>query len=66
MKLGVSVYDSIELQSILNIFELDIVQLPINIMDRRMIDNGMLSSLRSKNIEVHARSVFLARLVTYD
>lgn len=63
MKLGVSVYDSIELQSILNIFELDIVQLPINIMDRRMIDNGMLSSLRSKNIEVHARSVFLQGLL---
>lgn len=63
MKLGVSVYDSIELQSILNIFDLDIVQLPINIMDRRMIDNGMLSSLRSKNIEVHARSVFLQGLL---
>jgi aryl-alcohol dehydrogenase-like predicted oxidoreductase len=62
-KLGVSVYDSNELRPILDIFELDIVQLPLNIMDRRMIDNGMLSSLRSKNIEVHARSVFLQGLL---
>ena len=31
--------------------------------DRRLIDNGMLSILKNKGIEVHARSVFLQGLL---
>jgi aryl-alcohol dehydrogenase-like predicted oxidoreductase len=62
-KIGVSVYDYSQLQSILNIFDIDLVQLPFNILDRRMIDSGMLVKLREMNIEVHARSVFLQGLL---
>ena len=63
VKIGVSVYDHNQLQSILDNFDIDLVQLPFNILDRRMIDSGMLSTLRSKGVEVHARSVFLQGLL---
>jgi aryl-alcohol dehydrogenase-like predicted oxidoreductase len=63
VKIGVSVYDHSQLQSILDNFDIDLVQLPFNILDRRMIDSGMLATLRSKGTEVHARSVFLQGLL---
>jgi aryl-alcohol dehydrogenase-like predicted oxidoreductase len=63
IKIGVSVYDYCQLQSILNIFDIDLVQLPFNILDRRMVDSGMFTKLREMNIEVHARSVFLQGLL---
>jgi len=63
VKIGVSVYDHSQLQSILDNFDIDLVQLPFNILDRRMIDSSMLATLRSKGTEVHARSVFLQGLL---
>ena len=63
MKVGVSVYDHIKLHSILDNFDIDMVQLPFNIIDRRMLDSGTLASLYKKGIEVHARSVFLQGLL---
>ncbi len=62
-KIGVSVYDNKQLQSILENFDIDIVQLPFNILDKRLIDSGMLSILQNRGIEVHARSVFLQGLL---
>ena len=63
LKIGVSVYDPIELDSVLNRFDLDIVQLPFNILDRRMLDSGILDFLYKKNIEIHSRSTFLQGLL---
>ena len=63
VKIGISVYDHNQLQSILDNFDMDLVQLPFNILDRRMIDSGMLAKLREKDIEVHARSIFLQGLL---
>ena len=63
VKIGVSVYDHSQLQSILDNFSIDLVQLPFNILDRRMIDSGMFATFKSKGIEVHARSVFLQGLL---
>ncbi len=65
-KIGVSVYDPIQLKSIINNFDIDVVQLPLNIIDRRMIENDILSILRKKKIEIHARSVFLQGLLLMD
>ncbi len=62
-KIGVSVYDNKQLQSILENFDIDIVQLPFNILDKRLIDSGMLVKLQNRGIEVHARSVFLQGLL---
>jgi aryl-alcohol dehydrogenase-like predicted oxidoreductase len=62
-KIGVSVYDNKQLQSILENFDIDMVQLPFNILDKRLIDSGMLAILQNRGIEVHARSVFLQGLL---
>ncbi|MCW9034168.1 MAG: aldo/keto reductase [Rhodospirillales bacterium] len=58
-KIGVSVYDGEEIDAILGIFEPDIVQLPINIFDQRLIDSGHLEKLKAHQMEIHARSIFL-------
>jgi aryl-alcohol dehydrogenase-like predicted oxidoreductase len=62
-KIGVSIYEQSHLQTILDNFDIDLVQLPFNILDRRMIDNGLLLNLQKKGVEVHARSVFLQGLL---
>ena len=62
-KIGVSVYDHNQLKSILENYNIDLVQLPFNILDKRLIDSGMLSTLQKRGIEVHARSVFLQGLL---
>ena len=58
-KLGVSVYNPSEIKYILERFELDIVQLPLNVFDRRILHSEVLSILLEKRIEIHARSIFL-------
>ncbi len=62
-KIGVSVYDNIELQSIIDNYNIDIVQVPLNIFDNRMVNSGILKKLSEKNIEIHARSIFLQGLL---
>ena len=62
-KIGVSVYNHNQLQFILNNFDIDLVQLPFNILDRRMLNNGMFAELKKKDIDVHVRSIFLQGLL---
>ncbi|MES2772277.1 MAG: aldo/keto reductase [Pseudomonadota bacterium] len=62
-KIGVSVYSPADAQALLSRFTLDIVQLPLNILDQRMLQSGVLAELKARNIEVHARSVFLQGLL---
>jgi len=63
IKIGVSVYDCEQLQYVLDNFDIDLVQLPFNILDRRMIDSQMLTTLQKRGVEVHARSIFLQGLL---
>ena len=58
-KIGVSIYDPSDLESITSQFQLDVVQAPINVFDNRLQDSGWLDRLASMGVEVHARSVFL-------
>lgn len=62
-KFGVSIYDEDQLQRILDNFSIDLVQLPFNIFDNRLLKSGMLRRLHEQNIEVHARSIFLQGLL---
>ena len=62
-KIGVSVYTSQQVDKILDQYPVDIIQLPINVLDQRMLLEGHLSKLKSANIEIHARSVFLQGLL---
>ena len=63
VKIGVSVYDYSQLKFIVDNFDIDVVQLPFNILDRRMLNNGTITALHKKNIDVHARSIFLQGLL---
>lgn len=62
-KIGVSIYDPVELDSLTQRFQLDLVQAPFNIFDRRLITSGWLGRLTKMNIELHTRSVFLQGLL---
>ena len=56
-RFGVSIYTPDELNSILGTFDIDVVQAPLNVFDRRIL--GVIDQLTARNIEVHVRSVFL-------
>ena len=58
-KVGVSIYEKKNFYDIQKFFSPDIIQLPLNIIDRRLITNNFLKKIKDKKIEIHARSVFL-------
>jgi aryl-alcohol dehydrogenase-like predicted oxidoreductase len=62
-KIGASVYDGKQIDQILDHFEIDLIQVPINVFDQRLIANGKLAQLKARGIEIHARSVFLQGLL---
>lgn len=62
-KIGVSVYTALQIDKILENFQIDIVQLPINIFDQRLLISGHLSKLKKRGVEIHARSAFLQGLL---
>jgi aryl-alcohol dehydrogenase-like predicted oxidoreductase len=58
-RIGVSVYDPAQLARLLDGFGVEAVQLPLNLYDQRFLRTGMLTKLRTANVEVHVRSSFL-------
>lgn len=65
-KLGVSIYDPADLDKLFNIYNFDIIQCPLNILDRRLVDSGWLVKLKSDGVEVHTRSSFLQGLLLME
>lgn len=62
-KVGVSIYSPAELDSVLSVCQVDLVQAPFNVIDRRLHSSGWLDRLHSAGIEVHVRSAFLQGLL---
>lgn len=62
-KIGISVYDTAELDTICSRFQLDLVQAPFNILDNRLIDTNWLNRFAELDIELHVRSIFLQGLL---
>lgn len=62
-KIGVSVYEQEQAEKILDRFDIDLIQLPVNIFDQRLVRSGFLKKLKDQGIEVHSRSCFLQGLV---
>ena len=62
-KLGVSIYSPEQAFFIANKFNIDLIQLPLNIFDQRFIESGCLTFLKEKGIEIHTRSLFLQGLL---
>lgn len=66
-KVGVSLYSVSELEEILSRgFHIDLVQIPLNLVDRSFLNNGHLSRLKELGVEIHVRSVFMQGLLLMD
>ena len=62
-KVGASVYTSEQLDRLLENYQLDLIQLPLNVVDQRLLQSGSLGKLKNHSIEIHARSAFLQGLL---
>lgn len=62
-KIGISVYTETQISAVLEKYNIDLIQLPINVFDQRLLESGCLRHLRSQGVEIHARSVFLQGLL---
>lgn len=58
-KIGASVYTGQEIDALLQAFEIDLIQIPLSVLDQRLITSGHLHKLKNLGIEIHARSIFL-------
>lgn len=62
-KIGVSIYAPEELNWLIDKMPLDLVQAPLNILDRRLEASGWVRRLKDQGAEVHVRSAFLQGLL---
>lgn len=62
-KVGVSVYTPEDIEMLLNNFSFDIIQFPLNILDQRILEKGLIQELKSRDIEIYVRSAFLQGLL---
>ena len=58
-KIGFSTYTPKHVDFLLENLDFDLIQLPLNVFDVRLIEGGQLKALKNKGVEVHSRSVFL-------
>ena len=58
-KIGFSTYTPSQVDFLLTNFDFDLIQLPFNVFDTRLIEGGQLKSLKNHDVEIHARSTFL-------
>ena len=65
-RIGLSAYTATQARTAAERFPLQVVQLPVNVFDQRLVGDGTLAMLRSRGIEVHARSIFLQGLLLME
>lgn len=64
--IGVSVYSGDQIDRVLSHWDIDLIQLPLNVFDQRLIRSGHIEKLKARGIEIHARSVFLQGLLLME
>lgn len=62
-KIGVSIYDPSELNQLLTHWSFGLVQAPMSVFDRRLVESGWARRLHEKSVELHTRSAFLQGLL---
>ena len=62
-KIGYSLYSPKQLDTYFDQYKPDIVQIPMNILDREFQKTGWLKRLKDSGVEIHVRSVFLQGLL---
>ena len=65
-RLGVSIYSAAELEGTLSVLDAEVVQVPVNVLDQRLVADGTLERLKARGVEIHARSAFLQGLLLMD
>ncbi len=65
-KIGLSIYSPVELDTLVPHYDFDLIQAPLNLVDRRILTTSWLSRLKDEGIEVHTRSTFLQGLLLLD
>ena len=65
-KIGISIYSTNELDKVWKFWRPDIVQLPFNLFDQRMLDSGWMDKLNKNKTKIFARSCFLQGLLIGD
>ena len=65
-KIGVSIYSPDELDEVYKRIQIDLVQAPLNVVDRRLQYSGWLDRLKDDDVEVHTRSAFLQGLLLME
>jgi aryl-alcohol dehydrogenase-like predicted oxidoreductase len=61
--IGISAYAGDDPVSLAQRFRPDVMQLPISLLDQRLIQNGALATIKDLGVELHARSLFLQGLL---
>lgn len=62
-KIGYSVYSPSQLDLSYEKYKPDVIQIPMNVLDREFERTGWLEKLKSDKVEIHVRSVFLQGLL---
>lgn len=61
--IGISVYEPQEIKKIWNFWKPDIIQIPFNPIDNRILESGWLNILKKFKVKIYARSIFLQGLL---
>ena len=62
-KIGISIYSVTELDELLRLDVCDLIQAPLNILDRQLVESGWSKRIKNLGLELHIRSVFLQGLL---
>lgn len=62
-RIGISVYAADNPAALAARFQPDVMQLPLSLLDQRLLKDGTLAWLKEHGVEVHARSIFLQGLL---
>lgn len=66
-RIGASLYDAEDLEALLKFApDVDLIQIPGNVIDRRLLEDSRVAELRRAGCEVHVRSAYLQGLVLLD
>jgi len=62
-RIGISIYDPSELDDLWPHYRIDLVQAPLNVLDRRLVRSGWMERLTQAGVAIHVRSLFLQGLL---
>ena len=65
-KIGISIYDLHEIKKIWKFWKPDLIQIPFNPLDNRILDSGWVNVLSKFKVKIFVRSVFLQGLLVNE